>query len=121
MDDTKKQAWDKETVRPPKDWSMPADLGPAKKRNTDLRPYARLVQHQFNDVHERQAGTEDHECDLEYEDAHHHYLLHFQENLEYIRPWKQYAMLELLIQGVDLGKVTIPWLRQFREDLDLKV
>ncbi len=43
------------------------------------------------------------------------------ENFHHVETWKQYEILELLIQGVDLAHVTIPWLDQFREDLDLKV
>lgn len=43
------------------------------------------------------------------------------ENFRHVGTWNQYEILELLMQRVDLAEVTIPWLDQFREDLDLKV
>ena len=121
MCDTKKQAWD-ETITPtPNAWSMPDELKPPKKRNTDLRPYLDILKKQSKDVDEREGRTEPPyaarvEKAVKIADA-----ITFEENLEYIRDWKQYEQLELLIQQVDLGKVTIPWLQTFREDLDLKV
>jgi len=48
-------------------------------------------------------------------------ILRFNENLSFVTTWKQYEMLELLIQGVILADVSLSWLQQFREDLDLKV
>lgn len=43
------------------------------------------------------------------------------ENFRSVELWRPYEILELLKQGVDLAEVTIPWLDQFREDLDLQV
>lgn len=45
----------------------------------------------------------------------------FKQNLAYISLWKQYELLELLKQKADIWDVSIIWLQQFREDLDLKV
>ena len=121
MNDTKKQPWPNDTASREIRWRQRRAFNHPYKRSPNLSPYTDIIRKHMNDVDQREAGMENHECDLEYVDAHHHYLLHFQENLAYIRDWKQYEQLELLIQLVDLGKTTIPWLRQFREDLDLKV
>jgi hypothetical protein len=48
-------------------------------------------------------------------------LERFNENLAYVTQWKQYEMLELVKQNVDICDVSIVWLQNFREDLDLKV
>jgi len=45
----------------------------------------------------------------------------FLENLAFVRTWKQYEVLELIIQGIELADVSITWLEEFRDDLDLKV
>ena len=43
------------------------------------------------------------------------------ENFRHVGTWNQHEILELLMQRVDLAAVTIPWLDEFRDDLDLKV
>ncbi len=48
-------------------------------------------------------------------------LKRFTENLAYVTLWKQYEMLELVKQHVDIWHVSIIWLQKFRDDLDLKV
>lgn len=121
MRTSKKQPWGIETFRPPKDWSMQEAFDDAPKRNTDLRPYTNLILEQLKDAHKRESETDNPEPDVDHDHDHHYYFERFQENLAYVRDWNQYEVLELLIQKVDLGKTTIPWLRQFREDLDLRV
>lgn len=121
MCDTKKQRWGMETLRPPKDWSMPEAFDDAPKRNTDLRPYAYLVQHQLNDVHEREDDAEPPYAARLERAGQIADTIKFATNLEFINDWKQYEQLELIIHKVDLEKVSTDWLRQFREDLDLKV
>lgn len=71
--------------------------------------------------HPPETGTKNHLPDADPGGDHHLYLAQTCENLLYIDGWKDYEMLELLKQGIDIGKVTKHWLEQFREDLDLKV
>jgi len=96
---SEKQPWDKETILSPRIWSMPESM----------------------DVQEPETDAENHEPDVDHPDDHHLYFSRFKRNLEYIDDWQQYEVLELLKQKVDLGNVSMPWLKSFREDFDLKV
>lgn len=121
MCDKKKQPWDEEKIRPVKDWPGPHALDADRKRNPDLRPYSTIIQEHLDEVHDREDDAEPPyaarvERAVEVAGA-----IKFATNLEFLDHWKPYELIELLKQKVDLEKVSTDWLRQFREDLDLKV
>jgi len=96
---SEKQPWNKETVRPLTEWSMPKAF----------------------DVQVPETGPQNQEPDVDHVDDPSLALTRMQENIAYIGDWKPFEMLELLKQKVDLSQVSIPWLAWFKDYLDLKV
>jgi len=44
----------------------------------------------------------------------------FLENLAFVRRWTQYEQLALFLQEIPLWQLSIEWLQEFRENLDLQ-
>jgi len=44
----------------------------------------------------------------------------FLENLSFVRRWTQYEQLALFLQEIPLWELSIEWLQEFRDNLDLQ-